>query len=213
MWGNCGLGAKANLNATSDHALMTWNYWWMNELNVFLTHDYHEFESQSYGTLWHCHVAACSLTFITVAKVRWRSQRGIDRSHDDRTCLCLVERAFGREMAEPRRCTISRANDLATTTNLRHDSECRRTSSTLSLKRSTSFEVDVEHLATVWCWRFYNWFGFFGLVWSKKTSPKRKNRKVKNLSFDFVAKKCLKDFNRKDCRKAKTGEKEKERWF
>lgn len=123
-------------------------------------------------------------------------------------CLYLVERVFDQEMAKPTRCTTSRANDLATTTNLRHDSECRRTSSTLSLKRSTSSEVDVEHLVTVWCWRFFcfNWFWIFGFGLVKKTSPKRKNRKVKNLSFDFVAKKCLKGCNRKDGRKAKTAE-------
>lgn len=33
-------------------------------------YDYHKFESQNYGTLWHFLLAMVLLIFITVAKVR-----------------------------------------------------------------------------------------------------------------------------------------------
>lgn len=142
---------------------------------IFLTHYYHKFESQSYGILWHDLVAAFSLTFITVARVRWRSQRVTDRTRVAQTCLCRVWRAFGREMAMRERCTTSRANDLATLLSLRHDCNSQNISSTMSLKCSTSFEVDVEHHLTVWCWRFFLFFFCFD---EKKRTRKGKMEKL-----------------------------------
>jgi hypothetical protein len=76
------------------------------------------------------------------------------RTHVDRMCLCLVSRAFDREMAKRAQYTTSRAldSDYATLLNLRHDcNDCRNMSSSMLLKRSTSFAADVELRATVWC--------------------------------------------------------------
>lgn len=146
----------------------------MNLLSMSLTrdHDYHKFESQNYGTLWHFRLAMISLNFIMVAMVHWRSQRVTDRSRVDRTCLYRVELVFDQEMAVPKLCTISRANDFATALNYLHDCYCREISSTMSLKRSISFEAVVELRLTVWCWRV------FWVLW-KTGAPKRKNWKLK----------------------------------
>lgn len=75
----------------------------------------------------------------------------------------------------PERCTTSRANDFATLSHFLLDWKSQNIGSTKSLTSLTNFEVDVAHRVTFWCWRIF-------FILSKTTSPKRKNRKVKNLS-------------------------------
>lgn len=153
-----------------------------------LTHDcnYQKFESQNYGTLWHFRSAIVSPYFIMVAMVRWRSQRVTDRSHVYQMLKCHVGRVFDREMAVPKLYTISRAHDFATALNLYR-------SSTMSLKCSKNFVVDVEHRLTVWCWRvfFLTNFGFF---LEKREPRKGKIEKLKiwfsRFAEIFLSKNC-----------------------
>lgn len=134
-----------------------------------LTRDYHKFESQNYGTYqWRYRVA---VTFITVARVRWRSPRATDRSRAGRTCLCRVGRAFGREMATPERCTTSRAHDHATWTDWRRACQCRDISATTSSNCLISFWVCVGLHATVWCWSLHNF------EWNEAFEPEKEKQK------------------------------------
>lgn len=157
-------------------------------------------ESQmNYGKLWHDHdddVDRMTLCLIKEeTKVRWNIQHVTDRNHVGQMSKCLVERAFDREMVKRAPCTISRANDRATSLNC----ACRDSSSTASSWRSGErwehFDSEVAvvgFVLMILCWWFFYDFIVFWLDQRIGNNIRgrgipRKRRKKKKIKIYLIS--------------------------